>query len=100
MLLLRAHNLLRLFCALTLLAASALASASEYHGQVIFNSLPLPGATVTATQGDTKLTAITDSQGNYSFPDLKDGAWTIEIEKLLFVPMKQEIAVAPATPAS
>ena len=34
------------FCALPL------ARASEYFGQVNFGGLPVPGATLTATQGD------------------------------------------------
>ena len=33
---------------------SRLALASEYHGQVTFGGLPVPGATITATQGDQK----------------------------------------------
>src|SRR5690349_2162926 len=40
-----------------------LLAASEHHGQVQFGGLPVPGATVTATQGDKQFTAITDSQG-------------------------------------
>ena len=40
MLLLRTHNLLRVLCALIWLAASTLAVASEYRGQVSFNGLP------------------------------------------------------------
>jgi hypothetical protein len=98
MLLLRTHNLLRVLCALIWLAASTLAAASVYRGQVTFNNLPLPGATVTATQGATKFAVITDSQGNYSFADLKDGTWTIEVQKLLFIPIKQDVAIAPNAP--
>jgi hypothetical protein len=71
--------------------------ASEYHGQVTFGGLPLPGSTVTvtATQGDKTAVAITDSQGFYSFPDLADGKWTIAIAMTGFAPVKQEVTVAP-----
>jgi hypothetical protein len=69
--------------------------ASEYHGQVTFNELPVPGATVTATQGDQKFTAITDSQGLYSFADLSNGMWIIEIEMLGFAKIKQDLVIAP-----
>src|SRR6266851_3178020 len=57
-------------------------AASEYHGQVTFGGLPVPGATVTATatQGDKKSVSITDQQGLFSFSDLTDGTWTIEVE--------------------
>ena len=70
-------------------------TAAEHHGQVKFGGLPLPGATVSATQGDKKFLAITDQQGAYSFQSLPDGTWTIQVEMLCFFPMKQEVAVAP-----
>jgi trimeric autotransporter adhesin len=97
---LRIHNLLRLVCALTWLAASTLAFASPYRGKVTFNDLPLPGATITATQGTNKLTSVSDSQGVFSFPDLKDGAWSIEVERLCFANVKQDVTIAPDTPAA
>ncbi len=65
---------------------TAVLAASEHHGQVKFGGLPIPGVTVTATQGDKKLVTVSDSQGMYSFPDLPEGAWTFEIEMLCFVP--------------
>ncbi|MGA8597917.1 MAG: carboxypeptidase regulatory-like domain-containing protein, partial [Bryobacteraceae bacterium] len=75
----------------------ALAFASEYRGQVTFGGLPVPGATVTATQGDKKFAAVTDQQGVYSFPDLPDGTWTIEVQMFGFSTIKQEAAIAPNT---
>ncbi|WP_263357971.1 TonB-dependent receptor [Acidicapsa ligni] len=75
------------------------ASASEYHGQVTFNSLPVPGATVTATNGNQKLTAITNEQGAYSFPDLADGSWSIQVEMLCFATIKQDVTIASNQPA-
>lgn len=54
-------------------------SASEHHGQVTFNTLPVPGASITAVQNGKSFVAITDQQGSYSFPDLADGTCTIEI---------------------
>jgi hypothetical protein len=74
--------------------------ASEQHGEVTFGGLPVPGATVTATQGDKKFTAVTDPQGAYSFPDLTDGAWTIHVEMLGFAALQGEIMAAQgANPA-
>ncbi|MBV8841392.1 MAG: TonB-dependent receptor [Bryobacterales bacterium] len=69
-------------------------SAAERHGQVKFGGLPVPGATVTATQGDKKIVAVSDADGNYSFSDLADGAWTIQVEMLGFAPVKQEVNIA------
>jgi hypothetical protein len=88
---------LLLFCAIAWMSGLSLAMASEYHGQVTFSGLPLPGSTVTvtATQGDKTAVAITDSQGFYSFADLADGKWTIAIEMTGFAPVKQEVTVAP-----
>ncbi len=83
---------------LTCLAVFGLA-ASEHHGQVKFGGLPVPGATVTAMQGDKKLTAVTDQQGLYSFPDLADGVWTIQVEMLCFATLKQEVGIAPNAPS-
>src|SRR5438874_10338143 len=82
-----------------LLAATALLAA-EHHGQVTFGGLPVPGATVTASQGEKKQTVVTDAQGNYSFADLADGVWTLQIEMLCFAPIKDEVAVAAGAPAS
>jgi hypothetical protein len=93
---------LLLFCAIAWMSGLSLAMASEYHGQVTFGGLPLPGSTVTvtATQGDKTAVAITDSQGFYSFADLADGKWTIAIEMTGFAPVKQEVTVAPNAVAS
>src|SRR4051794_9908955 len=69
-------------------------TATENKGQVKFGGLPVPGATVTATQGDRSLTAITDAQGNYVFPDLPDGVWNFQVDMLCFAPIKQQVTIA------
>ncbi|HZU24540.1 MAG TPA: carboxypeptidase regulatory-like domain-containing protein [Bryobacteraceae bacterium] len=84
--------------ALALLALSAF--AAEHRGQVTFNGLPVPGAVVTAVRGGASVETVTDSQGLYSFPDLADGAWTIDVRMTGFAPAKQEISVAPDAPAN
>jgi hypothetical protein len=93
-------NYLRLFCAIAWLATSSVVAASEYRGQVTFGGLPLPGATVTATQGSKESTTITDRQGLYSFSDLKDGTWTMEVKMTGFSTIKQDVVIAPNTPAT
>ena len=77
-----------------------MAAASEYRGQVTFGGLPLPGATVTVTQGTTKVSAITDQGGLYTFPGLADGPGKIEIEMQCFSTVHAEITISPATPAA
>jgi len=89
---------LRTALALICLAASALAHASEHHGQVTFNGQPVPGATITATNGTQKLTTVSDTDGSYAFADLPDGPWKIVVELPLFAPIDQQITVAPNMP--
>ena len=43
------------------------ALASEYHGLVQSNGLPVPGAMVMATRGDQKAATSTDERGAFSF---------------------------------
>ncbi len=76
------------------LAAVLCLSASEQKGSVKFGGLPVPGATVTATQGDKKVIAVTDQEGKYVLPDLADGDWTVEIEMQGFQTLKQDVKVA------
>ncbi|HYL38448.1 MAG TPA: carboxypeptidase regulatory-like domain-containing protein [Bryobacteraceae bacterium] len=73
-------------------------SAAEHHGQVKFNGLPVPGATVRATQPGKTVTSITDGQGAYSFPDLADGVWSIQVEMLGFAPIHQEVTISGDAP--
>ncbi len=74
-------------------------AAAEHHGQVKFGGLPVPGATVTAIQGDRKLATTTDFQGNYSFPDLAEGTWTVQVEMQCFATDMRDVTVAPGAPA-
>src|ERR1035438_5998114 len=86
-------------CGLVVCLAPALVQASEHHGIVRFAGLPVPGATVTATQGEKKVAAVTDPQGIYTFADLADGVWNLQVEMLCFATLKMEVAVAPNAPS-
>jgi hypothetical protein len=94
----RPRQIFYLACTLVGLAFPCSAAASEYHGQVTFAGLPLPGATVTATQGTKKITVVTDQGGLYAFPDLADGPWKIDIEMQCFASVHVEVNVSPSTP--
>jgi hypothetical protein len=96
------RNILQKVLAIVLaaLASSGIAAASEYRGQVSFGGFPVPGATVTATQGTKKVTTITDQGGAYAFADLADGAWKIEIEMQCFAPLESEVTIAAQMPAT
>lgn len=84
---------------LVLLTACTALMASEHRGQVKFGGLPVPGATITAVQGDKHLSAVTDEQGVYAFTELADGVWKIRVEMLCFEPIDKEVAIAPGAPA-
>src|SRR5512140_1732095 len=73
--------------------------ATEHRGAVRFAGLPVPGVTVTASHGNTKLVAITDQQGVYQFPDLASGIWTLQVEMLCFVPIKRDIDILSDAPS-
>src|SRR4029077_4843479 len=93
-------NYLRVFFAVACLFVTSLAEASEYRGQVTFGGLPVPGATITATQGSKHIVTITDQQGQYSFADLADGTWTIEVAMTCFAMIKQDVMIPSNTPVA
>jgi hypothetical protein len=72
---------------------------AEYHGTVKFNNLPMPGTIVTATQGDKKLSAVTAENGAFSFSDLSDGTWILEVEAAVFQPIKQDVVSGGGLPS-
>ncbi len=88
-----------LLLAVLCLSAAGL-TATEYHGRVSFGGLPLPGATLTASQGDRKFVAVTDLNGTYSFPDLPDGDWSIQVEMLCFATVKKDVTIAFGVPTA
>jgi hypothetical protein len=75
-------------------------TAAELRGLVSFGGLPVPGATVTAGQGERKIATITGPLGDYLFPDLADGVWTIQVEMLCFSTLRREVTVAPGAPGA
>jgi hypothetical protein len=95
----RKHILNTLFYWTIAGAACALLTASEHHGIVRFGGMAVPGATVIATQGEKKLVAVTDPQGTYTFADLADGVWNLQVEMLCFTTLKKEVAIAPNAPS-
>jgi len=95
----RAHRGLIAFL-IAILAFSPVLSATEHYGQVGFTGLAVPGATVTATQGDKQIVTTTDQSGLYRFPDLAEGTWTIKIEMRGFAPLSREVNVIAGAQAA
>lgn len=76
-------------CTLWILAAAAALQAQS--GVVKSGNQPIPGATVTASQGATKSVAVTDQGGRYTLPPLAAGAWTVEVTMFGFVPARKQV---------
>jgi hypothetical protein len=66
---------------------------SELKGQIVFNGLAVPGATVTAVRDGKKVVATTDAAGNFSLAGLAGGEWTVTAEMTLFEPATWTVMV-------
>src|SRR5437879_2711360 len=85
---------------ITVLTLVVCLTAAEYHGNVTFGGLPLPGVKIAATQGDKTLTTSTDERGQFSFGDLPDGKWSFRAHKLGFSPVTQDISAGDGMPGA
>jgi trimeric autotransporter adhesin len=92
------HGVIALLIAI--LSMSPLLEAAEHYGQVSFTGLAVPGATVTATQGDRQLVTTTDQSGVYRFADLSEGTWTVKIDMRGFAPLARDITVTAGAQAA
>jgi Carboxypeptidase regulatory-like domain len=80
---LRLETFLCVSIALTL-HAGATRAASDHYGQVTFANQPVPGATITANQGDQQAVTVSDQDGVYRLAGLDDGTWNIRVEMVGF----------------
>jgi len=69
-------------------------TAAEHRGIVKFGTLPIPGASVTAKQGEKTVTALTDAQGAYMFPDIASGPLSVRVEMRGFASTEGEVPAA------
>ena len=84
-----------LFAVLTVSAAAQAVPAVHVTGAVRSAGLPIPGATVTATQSGRKITTTTDDAGRYEL-DLPRGTWNVEANMVAFTPVRREVVVGDA----
>jgi Carboxypeptidase regulatory-like domain len=88
-------------CQVSILAAFILASgnrlvqAAQYSGSIRAADQPVPGAMITARQGDTKVIAYSDENGRYSM-ELAPGSWDISVEMFEFTTAAGKLTVADA----
>ena len=96
----------RIWALILVLVTAQPTFAADYFGQVTFNGLPVPGATVTATAqtppgagpsaplgAATKASTTTNEDGIYHLADLAEGVWTLTIELFGFAPITREIVI-------
>jgi len=83
-----------------LLARAVLAQPGElrHEGVVRSAGLPVPGAVVTAVQGDRRVTTVTDEDGRYSLAGLAPGMWKLEVELTGFRRAERTIQLPGAGP--
>ncbi|MGH9481217.1 MAG: carboxypeptidase regulatory-like domain-containing protein, partial [Terriglobales bacterium] len=75
------------------------AAGQPLAGVVRGAGIPLPGATVTATQGATTDTITTVADGSFTFADLAPGVWTVRAAMTGFTPAEQQVTIPPTGPA-
>jgi len=73
-----------------------LACLNAQSGFVKSGNLPIPGATVTATQGEQQSVTTTDQDGHYAFSQLCESTCTVEVQMFGFEPVKKTVDYAKA----
>src|ERR1700688_3246409 len=74
-------------CCLSLVTVCATLHAQS--GFVKSGNQPIPGATVTATQGGKQFVTTTDPDGHYAFSQLGEGPCTVEVQMFGFEAVKK-----------
>lgn len=71
---------------------------NAHMGLVRFQDQPIPGATVTAVQGDRKLVTSTDNEGAYRFLEMAPGTWRITVSMVGFADATLDITIPSDAP--
>jgi len=74
------------------ISVGCLSAGTRQSGSVRAADQFLPGAAVTAVQGETKIATFTDEAGRYTL-DLPPGVWDIQVQAFGFTPVHQQITV-------
>src|SRR5438094_10585849 len=97
--------MLRLSLVVLLLAGSLAAQQSsepglKQTGVVRALGRPIPGANITAMQGDRKVVTTTDESGRYELDGLTQGEWTLQVEMVAFAPARRQRVIGDLAPPS
>ena len=79
--------------------ATLCVSLHAQSGFVKSGNQAIPGATVTATQGEKQFVTTTDQDGRYAFSQLGEGPWTVEVQMFGFEPVKKPLDYAKSPAA-
>ncbi len=90
------HLRMRLKLVLYLYLFCLCGGAFAQSGFVKSGDQPIPGATLTVTQGDQTFTTVSDADGHYALPPLSPGTWTVSIEMFGFETLKKDVNYATA----
>lgn len=71
---------------------------NAHLGYVRFQDQPIPGATVTAVQGDKKLATSTDGDGVYRFFEMTPGTWKVTVSMVGFADVTHDITIPSDAP--
>ena len=80
-------------------ASLSVTAAADLSGRVLFNSLPVPGATVTASRVPRSVVTTTDDDGAFRLVNVDDGTWRIRVEMRGFVVIVRDVTL-PLTEAT
>ncbi len=67
--------------------------AVQQSGTVRSGGFPIPGATVTAAQGEQKIVTTTDDGGQYTLNNLPAGAWTLQVDIFGFTTARRQVTI-------
>jgi hypothetical protein len=72
-------------------------AAAAQDGLVRASGQPIPGASITASQGTQKISTITDEDGRYHFDNLPTGEWEFTVEMFGFAKATQKLTIGIAS---
>jgi hypothetical protein len=67
--------------------------AADLSGRVVFGDQAVPGATITASKGDTQVSTTSDEDGAFSLAGLENGTWTITVTMPAFDALSREVTL-------
>ena len=85
------QTFLRNILFLTIATLCIAGCSNAQSGFVKSGEQPIPGATITITQGTQSFSSVTDADGHYTFPPLAAGTWSVAIEMFGFDNLKKDV---------